>query len=337
MGPYLTVMNEHYTLGKTEIPVTPIGLGCWQFSRSQGLAGKYWPAIPQETVKEIVSATLEGGINWFDTAEVYGGGASEQSLSQALNELAVPRESYLIADKWFPAFRSARSVGKTFPAREKAMQGISIDLHQIHQPFSFSSVEKQIVAMGTLVREGKIRAVGVSNFNEKLTRRAHRRLSEYGLDLATNQMRYSLLDREIERNGVLDAAKELGITIIAYSPLSQGILTGRFHGANGEDIRQRHGPRKWMRRFKPEGLAATSELIAQLQDVAAAHDATAAQVALAWTVQRHGTTIVAIPGASSVNQAASNAAALGISLTAEQIQRLDDAGAEAERRLKKLG
>ena len=147
-------------------------------------------------------------------------------------------------------------------------------------------------------------------------------------------MRYSLIDREIERNGVLDAARELGISIIAYSPLAQGLLTGKFHGA--DPIRPA-APRKWMKRFKPEGRSATEALVQELHTIAAAHDATPAQIALAWVTQRHGELIVAIPGASSVSQAHSNAAALEVTLTPEELDLLADAGTEAEQRLKSKG
>ncbi|TVQ39363.1 MAG: aldo/keto reductase [Spirochaetaceae bacterium] len=333
-------MSITYPLGQSSIAVTPIGLGCWQFSRSRGLAGSFWPAIPQATVREIVRVSMDGGINWFDTAEAYGGGASEESLAEALSDLAVERSRFVVADKWFPAFRMAGSIRRTFDARQRALRRIAlpgvptIDLHQIHQPFSFSSVERQVAEMSRLVNAGSVRAVGVSNFNEKLMRRAHARLASDGIPLASNQMRYSLLDREIERNGVLEAAAELGVTIIAYSPLAQGILTGKFHGE--QDIRGRHGPRKWLKRFKPAGLAATRPLIDELDAVAKAHLSTPAQVALAWVVQRHGTRVVAIPGATSVNQAQSNANALALNLSQRELQRLDLAGRDAERRLKQL-
>ncbi|TVR87468.1 MAG: aldo/keto reductase [Spirochaetaceae bacterium] len=335
-------MEKTYQLGTTELKVSAIGLGTWQFSRSTGLAGKYWAAIPQETVVEIVRASLEGGINWFDTAEVYGNGASEESLADALAEIGTGREDYVIADKWFPAFRTAASIRKTFPARERALASIvvdpaarpNIDLHQIHQPFSLSSIDKQAAEMGHLVKDGLVRAVGVSNFNEPRMRRAHERLAAMGVPLASNQMRYSLIDREIERNGVLDAAKELGVTIIAYSPLSQGILTGRFH--EGEDIKRSHGPRKWLGRFSTRGLAATRPLIDRLRAVAADHGCTPAQVALAWTFQIHGTSMVAIPGASSPGQAGSNAAALNVQLSPDELGDLDQAGRDTERILKKL-
>lgn len=345
-------MGKKYSLGKTDIKVTPIGLGCWQFSRSKGLAGRYWPSIPQETVRDIVKVTLDGGINWFDTAEVYGNGASEQSLAEALRSLGIEHDRYVLADKWFPAFRFADSIQRTFPQRLRALDGIAIDLHQIHQPFSFSSVEQQVARMGELVRQGKVRGVGVSNFNADRMRKAYARLTVEGLPLASNQMRFSLIDREIERNGVLDTARELGISIIAYSPLAQGLLTGKFHagsiasGGEGESegdtapsaagtaVRP-SAPRKWLKRFKPEGLAATEPLIRELRTVAERYTATPAQIALAWTTQYHGEMVVAIPGASSVTQAQSNAGALGVTLTRDELDLLAEAGLEAETRLKR--
>jgi len=341
-------MRKTYSLGKTDIEVTPIGLGCWQFSRSKGLAGRYWPSIPQETVRDIVKVTLDGGINWFDTAEVYGNGASEQSLAEALRSLGIEHDRYVLADKWFPAFRFADSIQNTFPKRLRALDGIAIDLHQIHQPFSFSSVEQQVARMGDLVRQGKIRAIGVSNFNTDRMRKAYARLTVEGLPLASNQMRYSLIDREIERDGLLDTARELGISIIAYSPLAQGLLTGKFHGptsaSEGQSettppaaapARRPSAPRKWLKRFKPEGLAATEPLIRELRTVAERHSATPAQIALAWVTQYHGEVIVAIPGASSTTQAQSNAGALDITLAREELDLLAEAGLEAETRLKR--
>ncbi len=323
---------QTYVLGKTDLAVTPIGLGCWQFSNGKGMAGKYWSPLPQENVNEIVRVSLENGVNWFDTAEIYGNGESERALAEALRSLNIERERYLIADKWLPVFRFAGNIEKTFPDRTDALGGRSIDLFQIHQPFSFSSVEKQVSAMAELVRAGKIRAIGVSNFNEKRMRTAHRKLESEGIPLATNQMRYSLIDREIERNGVLDAAKELGISLIAYSPLGQGILTGKFH--NDVDIRSTSGPRKHLKRFKAKGLQATEPLVKLLQEIADAHDATPAHIALAWSVQYHGNLVVAIPGASSVGQAESNAGAQHIQLSEQELEQLAAAGAEAEGKIK---
>jgi len=320
---------EEYTLGNSTIRVSPIGLGCWQFSRGKGLVGGYWARLSQETVREIVRTSLDRGVNWFDTAEVYGKGASERSLAEALDEIDVDRSRYRIADKWFPAFRFAGSVARTFPKRQEALGGRHIDLYQIHQPFSFSSVDRQAEAMAELHESGKIGAIGVSNFNEKRMRAAHARLAAEGIPLASNQMPYSLLNRTIEENGVLDAAKELGISIIAYSPLAQGILTGKFHG--DVDIRRSPGPRKYMRRFRSRGLEATRPLIDLLTKVGEAHNASPAQIALAWCIQRHDSHVVAIPGASSVSQAASNADALRIRLSQAELDELAAAGTRAAR------
>ncbi len=322
---------EHYPLGRSPLKVSPIGLGCWQFSRQEGMVGRYWAKLSQETVREIVRVSLELGVNWFDTAEVYGKGASEQSLGEALDELGVDRSRYVIADKWFPALRFAGSIARTFAAREEALGGRSIDLHQIHQPYSLSSVDRQVAAMAELQKQGRILAVGVSNFNEKRMRTAHDRLLREGLHLATNQMPYNLIHRDIERDGVLDAAKELGITIIAYSPLAQGILTGKFH--DGVDVRKSPGPRRFLKRFRPGGLAATRPLTRLLTRVGRDHNASPAQVALAWTIQRHGNHIVAIPGATSVDQATSNAQALGVRLSQEELDELGRAGEAAETKL----
>lgn len=297
------------------------------------MVGKYWPTLPEDIVGEIVRVSLDGGINWFDTAEIYGKGASERALSAALTELQVQPGSVVIADKWWPALRFASSITKTFPEREQCLAGYPVDLHQIHQPLSLSSVSKQVGEMAELVKAGKIRSVGVSNFSAKAMKTAHQALAAVNVPLASNQVRYSLLDREIERNGILDAAKELGITIIAYSPLAQGVLTGKYHGE--KDIRNTSGPRKWMKRFKPKGLAATRTLVETLREIGSSYSASAAQIALAWTVQRHGETVVAIPGASSVSQAQSNADSLAIALKPDEIDRIDEAGREAEARLKR--
>jgi aryl-alcohol dehydrogenase-like predicted oxidoreductase len=320
-----------YRLGRSPLHVSPIGLGCWQFSRREGMAGRYWASLTREAVREIVRVSLERGVDWFDTAEVYGNGASERSLAEALDELEVDRTRYVIADKWFPLFRFAGSIARTVSAREEALGGRTIDLHQIHHPYGFSSIDRQVAAMADLQKQGRIGAVGVSNFNEKRMRTAHARLADEGICLAANQMPFSLIDRGIERNGVLETAKELGVSIIAYSPLAQGILTGKFH--DGADIRKSPGPRKLMKRFRSRGLAATRPLVELLKRVANVHDATPGQIALAWTVQRHGTHIVAIPGASSVGQAASNAAALTVRLQEAELEELAAAGDEAEARL----
>ena len=135
-------------------------------------------------------------------------------------------------------------------------------------------------------------------------------------------MKYSLLDRRVETNGVLPAAQELGVTIIAYSPLEQGVLTGRFHGDRSA-VARLHGPRKLLKWFRTAGLEQSTPLIDGLRRSADRHAATVAQVALAWLIQRHGRSVVTIPGASSVAQMQSNATAMELALEREELEEID--------------
>lgn len=309
-------------LGKTDIEVTPVGLGCWQFSAGQGLAGKYWEAIPQQAIDQVVQASLAGSINWFDTAEIYGNGASERALAAALRRAGIANGEVVVATKWSPLFRTAGSIRATIRQRLSSLAPFGIDLHQVHNPLSFSSIEAEMKAMADLVAARNIAAVGVSNFNRTRMRRAHSALAKYGLALASNQVKYSLLDRRVESNGTLAAAKELGITIIAYSPLEQGLLTGKYH-LHPEFVKTRPGPRKWMGRFGAQGLERSRPLIEELSRVAVAHGATAGQVALAWLYQFHKNAVVVIPGASRVEQAVENRGALELTLSPYELDRLD--------------
>jgi aryl-alcohol dehydrogenase-like predicted oxidoreductase len=316
-------MAERRKLGRTSIEVTPIGLGCWQFSEGRGLVGGFWEALPQATVNEIVAVALGAGINWFDTAESYGGGRSERALAAALSAAGRKDGEVVVATKWWPFLRSARNIKATIDTRLRCLGGFSIDLYQVHMPFSFSSVEAEMEAMADLVEGGRIRAVGVSNFSATQMRRAHAALAKRGVPLASNQVRYNLVQRGIESNGVLSAAKELGVTLIAYSPLAQGILSGRFHD-DPALIRTRPGPRRYMPAFGARGLTRTQGLVDELRRVAREHAATPAQVALSWLVSFHGETVVAIPGASRPQHAAEAAGALGLRLSQEQLVRLDE-------------
>jgi aryl-alcohol dehydrogenase-like predicted oxidoreductase len=323
---YVYFSMRKVNLGKTDIKISPIGLGCWQFSGGKGISGRYWKKLEPDDVREIIHVSLAQGINWFDTAEVYGWGRSEQALAAGLRELKVKPGDVVVATKWFPLFRRAGSILSTFARRNEALDGYPIDLYQIHFPGSFSGIPVQISAMADLLEQHKIRAVGVSNFNAKQMRAAHKVLAARGMFLSSNQMRYSLLDRGIERNGVLDTARELGITIIAYSPLAQGLLSGKFH-EHPEEIKSRPGPRKFLRRFKRKSLEKTRPVIELLRTIAEKHKVTPAQVALAWIITRHGDSVVAIPGATKPAHAQSNAKALSIHLTKDEIEQIDNVSA----------
>jgi aryl-alcohol dehydrogenase-like predicted oxidoreductase len=307
-------------LGKTDIEITPIGLGMMEFSGGGGLMGFAFPVIDQEEKNATVKAGLDGGVNWFDTAELYGSGVSEKSLSTALKAAGIKDDDVVIATKWWPLFRTARNIPKTIGDRQKFLDGYSIGLYQVHQPMSFSSPEAEMDAMAELVKAGKIRSVGISNFNAEKMRRAHHQLQKHGLPLASNQVEYSLLNRSIERNGILETARELGITIIAYTPLASGLLTGKYH-KNPELLEKKSF--FWRARLK-SGLEKSRTLVAALEEIGNSYRATAAQVALNWIINSQGDTVVTIPGVTRVSQAVESAGAMKFRLTADEISRLDE-------------
>jgi aryl-alcohol dehydrogenase-like predicted oxidoreductase len=189
----------------------------------------------------------------------------------------------------------------------------------VHQPWSFSSPEAEMDAMADLVERGTIRSVGVSNYSAERMRRAHAALQKRGLPLAVNQVQYSLLRREIETNGILETAKELGVTIVAWGPLASGLLTGKFH--NDPRLVQRTPIGRRMR-FTGR-LEHTRPLIDALAEIGAQYDATPAQVALNWLIHFQGDAVVAIPGASKVKQAEESAGAMKFRLSDGEMARLD--------------
>jgi aryl-alcohol dehydrogenase-like predicted oxidoreductase len=262
-------------------------------------------------------------VNWFDTAEAYGGGQSETSLARALHAAHIETDQVLIATKWMPALRFATSITQSIDQRLHHLGGFPISLYQFHNPMSFSSVRRQMRGMAHLHREKKIQAVGVSNFNAKRMQQAIDALFDEGFSLTSNQMRFSLLDRSIEKNGVLELARKHHVTIIAYSPLAQGLLTGRFHD-QPQLIRSLAGYRKFMPDFRESNIQATQPLIEELKRIAAAHQTTPAQIALSWVIQVYDDLIVAIPGASTAIQAEQNARAMRVKLSRVEMQHLDE-------------
>ncbi len=306
------------TLGKTTIEVTPIGLGMMEFSGGGGLIGSAFPKIEQEQKNATVKAGLDGGVNWFDPAELYGSGVSETSLATALKAAGKKDSDVVVATKWWPLFRTARNMLKTIDDRLRFLEGYSIGLYMVHQPFSFSSPEAEMDAMAELAKAGKIRSVGVSNFNAERMRRAHRQLAKHGLPLAVNQVRYSLLDRRIEKNGILEAAKELGVTIIAYTPLESGLLTGKYH----KDPSLLDKKSSFWRGRLRRGMEKSRTLVSALEEIATHYHASASQVALNWVINSQGDTVVTIPGVTKVSQAQDNAGAMQFKLSEAEIAQL---------------
>jgi aryl-alcohol dehydrogenase-like predicted oxidoreductase len=312
-------------LGKSDLEISPIGLGCWQFSKHGNMAGKFWPLLSDDIILEIVRISLEGGINWFDTAEVYGQGASEKMLARSLTALGKKPGDVIVATKWWPIFRTASNITSTIDNRLACLDPFPIDLYQVHQPFGFSSEVKEMEAMAKLVRAKKIKHVGVSNFSAKKMRSAWNTLQKEGISLLTNQVPYSLLNRKIETSGVMETAKELGITIIAYSPLAQGMVTGKFH--DNPELLKNIGFRKHTALFKPKGLEKSRPVAEMVKKLASEYNATPSQIALNWLINFNGNTVVAIPGATKVKHAEENTGAMKFRLSEEDLQILNEISA----------
>jgi aryl-alcohol dehydrogenase-like predicted oxidoreductase len=311
------IKSKQRQLGTSGLAVSPIGLGCMQFAGG-GMAA-FWNSLSQAEIDEIVRVSLEAGINWFDTAELYGFGRSERALSLALQRAGKKNGEVIIATKWLPLLRTASNIAKTFPSREKHLAPFEINLFQVHLPYSLSSVEAQMNAMADLMDAGKIKAVGVSNFSEKRMRHAQKALNARGYSLASNQVRYNLLDRRIENHGVLASAKELKISIIAYSPLAQGLLGGKYH-RDPEAISKLPSMRRRAFRAKIEK---SRQMVETLMDIARAYGVSASQVALNWLVNYHGDAVVVIPGATKIEQARQNCAALNFSLKQNEMDKIE--------------
>lgn len=318
-------MRSNYLrrLGNSDLLVSPVGLGCLQFSSGKGISGVMWPSLRKKDINDIVKASINGGINWFDTAELYGWGESERALSRSLNELNIPRNNIIIATKWWPLLRTAGSITATIEKRLSALNASKIDLYQIHNSFSFSSISNEMKEMAKLVEQGKVRYIGVSNFSAKGMRKAHKELSKYGLTLVSNQVNYSLLKRQIEKNGVLDTAKELGISLIAYSPLGRGLLTGKFHD-NPDLINSRHIFRRYYASLNKKKLKASSSVMKALKSIALKYQVTPSQIALNWVINVQGETVVTIPGVTKVGQASDNSGTMDFELSEDDLGYLSE-------------
>jgi len=305
-------------LGKTDILVTPIGLGVMELAGGGGLIGRMFPVIPQDEKNAIIKAALDGGINWFDTAEMYGAGVSERSLATGLKAAGKTDREIIIATKWLPFLRTAGNIPRSIEDRLHFLDGFSIGNYMIHQPYSFSSPESEMNAMADLVEAEKIRSVGVSNFNAARMRRAHAALAKRGIPLAVNQVRYSLINREIETNGILETARDLGVTIIAYTPVARGLLTGKYH-KDPELLNRMSG---WRKASMQRKLERTLPLINAMDAIANKYEVTIAQVALNWLINFNGEIVVTIPGATKVHQAEESAGAMKFRLSDEDMARL---------------
>ena len=291
------------------VRLSAIGLGTWQFgSREWGYGDEY---AEREAV-EIVHRALDLGINLIDTAEIYAFGRSERIVGRAIDGR---RPEAFIATKVFPVLPLAPIVEQRGRASRGRLGIDTIDLYQVHQRNPLVPQGTIMEGMRRLQRAGAVAHVGVSNYPLGAWQAAERALES---PVLSNQVQYSLVTRKPE-NDLIPYAQANDRLVIAYSPLAQGFLSGRFDATTPVP----RGVRAFNPFFLPDNLEKGSELIGALRDVAKAHDATPAQVALAWVIRRPN--VVAIPGASRVSQLESNAAAADLELSDDEDARLTDA------------
>jgi aryl-alcohol dehydrogenase-like predicted oxidoreductase len=313
-------MNDSWiTLGETDVKVPPLGIGTWQWGDRWiwGFGSDYGDA----QVREAFDAALDTELPFFDTAEVYGLGRSEKFLGQFLDG---HRDEVVIATKFYPyPWRLTRGQLRNALRGSLARLGLAqVDLYQYHVNFFMRSVETWAEALADVVDAGLTRAVGISNFNAEQTGRTYNALADRGIPLASNQIEYSLLHRQPERNGVLQTCRDLGVTVIAYSPIAKGLLTGKYTPEHPPP-----GARKRM--YPKEYLQAIQPLIGLMREIGEGHGGKEpVHVALNWLIAK-GT--VPIPGAKNARHARSNAEALGWRLTDDEVAALDEASEGLDR------
>ena len=314
------IQLDQRQLGKSDIVVPSSGIGVWSWGDSRFWG--YGKGYSREDIRQAYKACLDAGINFFDTAEIYGSGESERILGECIREEGRP---VIIASKFAPLPNrwSAHTLLEALDASLERLGVESIDLYQIHWPYTLINFNKLMDALAQAVRSGKVRAVGVSNYSASLMRKAHARLARHGIPLASNQVHYNLLHRKPEANGVLNACRELGVSLIAYSPLEQGLLTGKYRGINGKRPVPT-GPRRFMRAYSPGRQRKIEPLMQILEAIAQAHDKTIAQVALNWLISKDEL-IIPIPGAKNTRQASENIGAIGWRLSEEEMKQIENA------------
>ena len=309
----MTPQFETIPLGQTDLRVSPLGLGVWQWGDT--MMWGYGKSYGDADLKPVYEATLAAGVNFIDTAEMYGRGRSERVVGQFMRETNT-RDQIVLATKFAPV-PWRLSPGRLVHALRESLNrlGLSqVDLYQVHFPFPPLTVETWANALADVVKAGLTRAVGVSNYNPAQTIRAHATLAKRGIPLASNQVEYSLLDRKPETSGLVEVCRDLGVTIIAYSPIAKGMLTGKYTPENvPPGLRRRRYNRDYLGKIQP--------LIDLVKEIGQAHEGkTPSQVSLNWLICKGA---IPIPGAKNLRQAQENFGALGWWLSDDEVKVLE--------------
>jgi myo-inositol catabolism protein IolS len=302
---------RYVELGKSGLRVSCIGFGAWQIGASEWGWNK---GYGEESVVKAIRRAYELGVNFIDTAEIYGGGVSEEVVGKAVKEF---RDEIVIATKVWATHLTYDGVMKACERSLRRLGTDVIDLYQIHWPNPVIPISSTMRAMERLIELGKIRAVGVSNFSASRLKKAQENLRRE--EVVSDQVKYNLVERKVEKE-LLPYCERENITLIAYSPLAQGLLSAKYSGSNA--------PRDFVRRinplFDPSILRRAEPLFKLLREIAARHGTSPSQIALAWLLKRPN--VVSIPGAKSPEQAESNAQAAGIELADDEWVALSEEG-----------
>ena len=315
-------IDQQRILGASGLEVSALGVGTNRWGAQL--------TKDESSVLPAFQAALDAGLTFFDTAEIYNAGGSERVLGACIGHDSRP---VVLASKFAPLPNrfSPHTLIDALDASLERLNVETLDLYHIHWPYAFMRLDALMDMMALAVRIGKIRAVGVSNFSAKQMRQAAARLARYNVPLASNEVHYSLLNRQPEVDGVLDACRELNVALIAYRPLARGLLKAqeseKHRAAEPENTR---APSGIISRFQKRARVRRQEEMARLQsvlaEIAQAHEKTTSQVALKWLLQRDEH-IIPIPGSTSAEHIAENIGALGWQLSEEEFALLDQASA----------
>ncbi len=302
---------EKRRLGGSDLEVTSIGLGAWSWGASR--VWGYGKRYGRKEVEEAWWRSVGMGVNFVDTASVYGNGESERIIGDLLKRTD---PEMVIATKYFPLHLMPRSVRG---AAERSLRRLGlkeIDLYQVHWPNPVMSLKGTMREMERLVREGKVRHIGVSNFNVKQLEAARSALRRE--DVVSNQIHYNAIHRKPERDGMVEYARREGVTIIAYSPIAMGLLTGKYSVDNRPG-----GIRRFNSRFSKRGIRQVAPFLSTLREVGEPRCHTMAQAALAWLLKDPN--VVVIPGAKNPRQAEENLGAAACRMTGKEVAVIDEA------------
>ena len=297
-----------------------LGIGTWAWGDKL-----YWgfgKGYDEDNLKDVFQLCIQNDVRFFDTAEVYGQGKSESIIG---NLIQTSNETVKVATKFMPLpWRIRRkSLLKALQASLKRLNLKKVTLYQIHMPLPPIRIETWMDAMAEAKHNDLIEAIGVSNYSIQQMERAYVALSKQEISLASNQVEYSLVNREIEKNGLLDSCKKMGVKCIAYSPIGMGILSGKYTSDN---------PIQGLRasRFSKQDLIRLKPLIDLLKKIGSDHGGkSAAQVAINW-VRSKGA--LPIPGAKNINQAEQNIDILNWELEEDEVSRLDEMSDRVEKK-----